>query len=184
MAVAFVLLVVGSPLLGGCPKSGAGSDDAGARATGSAAVTVASAGLAEAGAGAATGGARSFSGKYVVAVGSMYVPAAKDWSSVKFKNDDSKLLGEGTVSLSIEGEGKGGLVSGTTEGGPLGAAILDGKSDGTTLTATIRRKDPTDEGLTGTLVATLKGDALEGTMNLAEANAAVVRTATLTASKR
>ena len=55
--------------------------------------------------------------------------------------------------------------------------MLDGTSDGTTLTATVRRKDPADEGLTGTLEAKVAGDTVEGTMKLAESNAAVVRVA-------
>jgi hypothetical protein len=111
----------------------------------------------------------------------MYVPDAKDWSSVKFKNDDSKMLGDGEISISVDPTGR---VSGGTEGGPLGASVLDGLSDGTTLTATIRRKDPSDEGLTGTLEAKVSGDAVEGTMKLAEAGAAVVRVGKVDATKK
>ena len=153
-------------VLAGCPKKDNAEADAGAKADAS----------AEAG----TTGA-SFAGKYVVSVGTMYVPAEKDWASVKFKNDDSKLLGEGSVTLAID---EAGRVSGSTEGGPLGAAVIEGKRDGQTLAATIRRKDLADDGLTGTLVATVAGDKLEGTMKLAEFNAAVVRVGTLTATKK
>ena len=123
----------------------------------------------------------TYAGKYSVAVGKMYVPDQKDWSSVKFKNDETKLLGDGEISLVVDGNGR---VSGTTEGGPLGASVLDGTSDGTTLTATVRRKDPSDEGLTGTLVAKIAGDTLDGTMKLAESNAAVVRDAKLEAKAK
>ena len=111
----------------------------------------------------------------------MYVPPGKDYASVKFKNDDSKLLGEGGVTLSIDGAGR---VSGATEGGPLGAGILEGLRDGQSLSAILRRKDPTDDGLTGTMIATVTGDKVEGTMTLAESNAAVVRVATFTATKK
>ncbi len=114
----------------------------------------------------------TYAGKYSVAVGKMYVPDQKDWSSVKFKNDETKLLGDGEMTLAVDGSGR---VSGATEAGPLGASVIDGTSDGTTLAATIRRKDPSDDGLTGTLVAKISGDALDGTMKLAESNAAVVR---------
>ena len=126
------------------------------------------------------GGAAAFTGKYTVATGTMYVPDAKDWSSVKFKNDDSKLLGDGELSLAIDSAGG---VTGTSEGGPLGAAIIEGKSDGKMLAATIRRKDPGDDGLTGTLLATVDGSKVDGTMKLAEFNAAVVRTATFSVTK-
>jgi len=123
----------------------------------------------------------TYAGKYSVTLGKMYVPDQKDWSSVKFKNDETKLLGDGEITLVVDGTGR---VSGGTEAGPLGASVVDGTSDGTTLTATIRRKDPSDEGLTGTLVAKIAGDALDGTMKLAESNAAVVREAKLEAKAK
>jgi hypothetical protein len=129
----------------------------------------------------AAGAASSFKGKYTVAAGTMYVPEAKDWASVKFKNDDSKLLGDGELSLAIDAAGR---VTGSSEGGPLGAAVIEGKSDGQTLAATVRRKDPADDGLTGTLLATVAGDKVDGTMKLAEFNAAVVRTATFSVTKK
>jgi hypothetical protein len=116
----------------------------------------------------------TYTGKYTVSAGKMYVPDQKDWSSVKFKNDETKMLGDGELVLSVDGQGR---VSGSTEAGPLGASVLEGISDGTTLTATVRRKDPSDEGLTGTLVAKIAGETLDGTMKLAESNAAVVREA-------
>lgn len=134
----------------------------------------------EAGTGAGTG-TKTFGGKYSVAAGTMYVPSSKDWSSVKFKSDDGKLLGDGTMTLAIDGSGR---VSGITEGGPLGDAVIEGSSDGQALAANVRRKDVADDGLTGTLVATVTGDKVEGTMRLAEFNAAVVRTATFTAAKK
>jgi hypothetical protein len=188
MALAGALAVT----LLGCPKSseGGGAEDAAPKTTASAAD--ASAAKPEAGAsasaeggaggaGAAEGASRAYAGKYAIAVGSMYVPAGKDYASVKFKNDDAKLLGDGTIALTIDPKGR---VSGTTEGGALGASVVEGSSDGAKLAATVRRKDPTDDGLTGTLVAKIAGDALEGTMNLAEGNAAVVRQGTFTAAKK
>ena len=123
----------------------------------------------------------TYAGKYTVTAGKMYVPEQKDWSSVKWKNDETKMLGDGDLTLSVDGQGR---VSGSTEAGPLGASVLEGISDGTTLTCTVRRKDPSDEGLTGTLVATIAGDALDGTMKLAESNAAVVREAKVDAKAK
>jgi hypothetical protein len=123
----------------------------------------------------------SFTGKYTLRPGSLYIPANKDWASAKFKNDESKWIGGGELTLEIDGAGR---VSGRTESGPFGAAIIDGTTDGTTLTATIRRKEPADEGLTGTLVAKIERDTLEGSLNIADANAAAVRVGTVSATKR
>ena len=179
--IACLLVLAGAA---GCKKSELTEEDRAAKASAAAA--------AEAGTTAATTDAgheagtradtpKSFAGKYTVSAGSMYVPEAKDWASVKFKNDDSKMLGEGELTIAVDGNGR---VSGGSEAGPLGGSVLDGKSDGTTLTATVRRKAPSDEGLTGTLQAKVAGDTIEGTMNLAESNAAVVRFARFQATKK
>jgi hypothetical protein len=130
---------------------------------------------------AGASGPLTFSGKYTVTAGSMYVPKEKEYASVKFKNDETAMLGEGELTVTIA---PGGRVAGTTESGPLGAAVLDGYSDKGTVSAVIRRKNVADQGLTGTLLATVTGDALDGTMNLAESNAAVVRVARLVATKK
>lgn len=195
MTRAFTLAALAGSLLvlPGCPKSKPSDDDAGVvKGRGNNASTPgadggASTGLilddkgaTDAAAPAKAGAAASYAGKYAVSAGTMYVPAEKDWASVKFKNDDTKHLGDGEIKIAIDPSGR---VSGGTEAGPLGASVIDGLSEGGILTATIRRKDPTDDGLTGTLVAKIAGDAIEGTMKLAEFNAAVVRTATLTAKK-
>jgi hypothetical protein len=110
----------------------------------------------------------------------MYIPDNKDWNNVKFKNDESKLTGDGDLTLEVDGA----RVSGTSEGGALGAAIIEGSVDGANLTANIRRKDTADQGLMGTLVAKLAGDKIEGTMRLSDANAAAVREATFSAAKK
>ena len=171
----------------GCSKSdpagnGGGADAATAKiAVVEGGASGAAGGDAGTGTSTGTGTGRSYAGKYSVAVGAMYVPEAKDWSSVKFKNDESKMLGDGVINLDVDENGR---VSGGTEGGPLGASVLEGRSDGTTLTATVRRKDPADEGLTGTLEAKVSGDSIDGTMKLAESNAAVVRVGKLEAKKK
>lgn len=174
-------MVAAACVIAGCskdpPAGGAAAADAAAPAT----AVVEAGASASAEAGAAAGASKSYAGKYSVAVGSMYVPDQKDWASVKFKNDDSKLLGDGDMTLAVDPSGR---VTGSTEGGPLGASILEGTSDGTTLTANVRRKDPSDEGLTGTLEAKVAGDAVEGTMKLAESNAAVVRVGKVSAKQK
>jgi len=191
-----LVLALGSVLgplgvsLAACKKSEVTPEELDARAQ-AAALAQASAKTQAAGSGAAPGDAAveagpsmkavTYAGKYSIAVGKMYVPDQKDWSSVKFKNDETKLLGDGEMTLAVDGNGR---VSGTTEAGPLGASVIDGTSDGTTLTGTVRRKDPSDDGLTGTLVAKITGDALEGTLKLAESNAAVVREGKLDAKAK
>ncbi len=163
-------------VLAGCPKK---SDD-GRSEAGAAPSTSASA-AADAGDASTAPATATFKGKYTVAAGTMYVPDAKDWSSVKFKNDDSKLLGDGELSLTIDPAGR---VTGTSEGGPLGAAVIEGMREGESLAAAVRRKDPSDDGLTGTLQGKVAGDKVDGTMQLAEFNAAVVRTATFSVTKK
>ena len=168
-------------ILTGCPRK----TDEGKGETGPAPSPTASStdggDAAGATAGATTGGAAAFKGKYTVAAGTMYVPEAKDWASVKWKNEDTKLLGEGELSLAIDAAGR---VTGSSEGGPLGAAVIEGRSDGQTLAATVRRKDSSDDGLTGTLLATVAGDKIDGTMKLSEFTAAVVRTASFSVTKK
>lgn len=117
----------------------------------------------------------SYAATYTMAPAAMYVPAAKDWSSVKFKNDETKLLGDGTFTFTVDPTGR---LTGASEGGPLGGAIVEGVLEGPHVAATIRRKDAADEGLWGTLVGRVSGNAIEGTMKLSEWNAAVVREAT------
>jgi len=168
-------------VLPGCPKKNEDAKVEAGAAPSTVATTTDGGDAATTTAGAAKGGAAAFTGKYTVAAGTMYVPDAKDWSSVRFKNDDTKLLGDGELSLAIDAAGG---VTGTSEGGPLGAAIIEGKSDGQALAATVRRKDPGDNGLTGTLLATVDGSKVDGTMKLAEFNAAVVRTAAFSVTKR
>ena len=86
----------------------------------------------------------------------------------------------GDLTLDVDGT----KVTGTSEGGALGAAVIDGTTDGTTLTANVRRKDPADQGLMGTIIAKVAGDKVEGTMRLSDANAAAVREATFSAAKK
>jgi hypothetical protein len=188
-AVVAVLALGASISLGACKKSEVTPDELDARAQAQSAAIAAktppASSATDAGGDASGTGpsmkAVTYAGKYTVSAGKMYVPDQKDWSSVKFKNDETKLLGDGEITLSVDGQGR---VSGSTEAGPLGASVLEGISDGTTLTATVRRKDPSDEGLTGTLVAKIAGDALDGTMKLAESNAAVVREAKIDAKAK
>jgi hypothetical protein len=128
-----------------------------------------------------TAEASTWSGKYSLAAAALYIPSDKDWKNAKFKNDEEKYLGEGSLTMNVDPSGR---VSGTSDGPPLGAAVIDGLVEDGKLTANVRRKDPSDNGLTGTIFGTITGDKLEATMKLAEANAAVVREGKLSAQKK
>jgi hypothetical protein len=193
-AIRFLVGIGLGVVLAGCPKK---DEPADAQAAGSASAspyaqanaTVASGGEAgTAGEGGAAGAAKgssgagaSFHGKYTLKPSTMYIPDDKDWKGVKFKNDESKHVGDGDITIDIDPSGR---VSGSSEGGALGAAIIDGSRDGADVTATIRRKDPADEGLMGTLVGKIAGDKLEGTMRLSDANASSVREASFAIAKK
>jgi len=118
---------------------------------------------------------RSWRGSYKSAAASLDVPAdfAKTWAHT----DRGGGTGDGAISLTIDSAT--GRATGTLEG-PLGPADMVGDVAGGTLTAAVRRKDPTDRGFTGTLRATVTADRIDGTMTLASADGAMQRSATVT----
>lgn len=132
--------------------------------------------------GTAAAQAGGFAGKYTTSAGTLYIPAEKDWSAVKqVKDDPAKGMGEGDLALTVDPSGR---VTGTIDSGPVAPAVIDGSLVDGELRGTIRRKDPKDDGLTGTLVAKLAGDAAEGKLELADANAAILREAKVTLKKK
>jgi hypothetical protein len=124
----------------------------------------------------------AWGGSYTLAAGTLSIPSEnKDYAGVKqFKDDPSKLMGDGKIDLSIDPTGK---VAGTIEGG-AGPAIIDGTVVNDEIRGTVRRKDPKDDGLTGTLSAKIAGDTAEGKLALSEANAAIVRESKITLKKK
>ena len=125
---------------------------------------------------AKTAGPSVWTVKYTLTVGTMHAPEMKS-----FKNEETKFLGDGTLTLNVDESGK---VTGTSEGEPLGSALIDGQLEGDTLNGMVRRKDPADFGLVGSLTSTVKGGTLEGEMHLSEANAAVVRLGKITGTRK
>jgi hypothetical protein len=185
-----------SLLLAGCPKSedtnkaapaasGAAATSGAhpAASTSAAAPAVPGASASAAGAGAKpTAQAAAYAGTYSLTPGAMYIPGTKDYASVKqAKDDPSKLVGEGNVSLAVDGEGK---VTGTVDSGPAAPALVDGSVIDGEIRGVVRRKDPKDDGLTGTFLAKVAGDSVEGHLSLAEANAAIVREGKLSLKKK
>ena len=69
-------------------------------------------------------------------------------------------------------------------GAKSGPAVIDGSVIGDEIRGTVRRKDPKDDGLTGTITAKIAGDSAEGKPNLSEANAAIVREANTVLKKK
>lgn len=126
-------------------------------------------------------GKSSWSGPYTLAAGTLSIPSEnKDYSGVKqAKDDPSKLMGDGKIDLTVSGN----LVAGTIEGA-AGPAIIDGSMVNGEIRGTVRRKDPKDDGLTGTITAKIAGDSAEGKLNLSEANAAIVREAKIVLKKK
>jgi len=163
---------------GGASVSAAGSS-AGGAGTGSSASpaapppSAASAGSAATG-GGAPGASRAWRGSYKSVAATMTVVdryKKAHWSDTQ----STAGVGEGTMTVAVDGGT--GRVTGTLDG-PLGPATLDGALVDGTLSATVGRKDPTDRGFRGTLVATVTGDRLDGTMSLSPGQAGVVRSAT------
>lgn len=113
-------------------------------------------------------------GSYKSAASELYVPP--DWKNVHWNvKENGAGIGEGAIVVTVDPVN--GRVLGTLEG-PLGPAILDGLAADGKLTATIARRDPADQGFTGTLVGSLGDGGAEGTMNVSPAEANAVRTAT------
>ncbi len=170
-----------SVVLSGCPKSedgnkpGPSASASAAASAGPSAPTTADASSADASTGASkpAGEAATYTGTYSVSPASYYIPSSKDYGSVKqAKDDPAKHVGEGTLTLNVDGDGK---VTGTVDSGPAGPGVIEGSLIDGELRGFIRRKDPADQGLTGTFTAKTSGDAAEGLLSLAEANAAIVR---------
>lgn len=115
----------------------------------------------------------SYEGSYSVAPGSYYIPQSKDYAKVKqAKDDPAKHVGEGTLTLLVDADGK---VTGTVDSGPAAPGVIEGSVVDGEIRGFIRRKDPNDGGLTGTFIAMTSGDTASGKLSLAEANAAIVR---------
>ena len=126
----------------------------------------------------ARGAAASYAGTYTLESAKYYIPDSSGWNGVKqVKDEPAKATGEGAFTLSVDPNGK---VTGEIASGPASPAVIDGQMVGDEIRGNVRRKTLTDDGLTGTIVATPAG---EGKMALADATSALVREAKLTLKK-
>jgi hypothetical protein len=122
--------------------------------------------------------ASSWTGVYTSVAATVYVPA--DWKNVRWRVAETDAgVGDGTIALHVEPAS--GRVRGTLDG-PLGPALLDGLATESDMTATIVRKDPSDRGFTGTLMARVAVGRVEGTISASLGEASAVRKATFTLS--
>lgn len=116
-------------------------------------------------------------GSYKSAAATLYVPP--DWK-VRWRSEETPAgIGDGSLTLAIDpGTGE---VRGAVEG-PLGPAALHGLLADGTVSASIVRRDPHDQGFAGVLQGKVTAEHLEGTMNVSLAAGGALRTATFSAS--
>lgn len=122
----------------------------------------------------------TWKGSYEAVPASLYVPDGGEWKGTKWHGDDAGTgLGAGTVTLTVLGT----HVDGTVEG-VLGPGVVDGSLFGDHLSASIRRKDPTDRGFVGVLDGTVKDDKCEGEIHVSSlVDANLLRQAKLVLTK-
>jgi hypothetical protein len=113
----------------------------------------------------------TWTGTYVSEAGSFYVVDGGEWAGVRWRGDDASVgLGEGVISLTIQGSRVTGSGS-----GPIGDVVWIGAIEDESLTASVQRKDPLDRGFTGTAVGKVSRDHIVGTVRLSLADARVIR---------
>jgi hypothetical protein len=125
---------------------------------------------------AKTSAPQTWKGSYKTAPGTLTVPpdlSKTHWSS----SDTTTGVGDGTMLLTVDPATH--RVTGTLDGA-IGAAVVDGLLGDAQLSASVRRRDPTDKGLAGTLLATVSADKITGTLTLASGDGATLRTGTFT----
>jgi hypothetical protein len=125
---------------------------------------------------AASAAPQAWHGKYTTTPASLVVP--KDWAKTHWSSSDTTAgVGDGTMQLTVDSATH--RVTGMLDGA-VGAAVVEGVLGTDSLTASVRRKDPTDKGLAGTLVATVAADKITGTLTLTTGDGATLRAGTFT----
>jgi hypothetical protein len=153
----------------------AGGDSASTARVGSAQPPVATAAaIGSAATSAATAAStRTWKGEYKSAAAALAIPTDK--SKVHWSDAPSTTgIGDGTLTVTIDGAS--GRATGEVNG-PLGPATVEGLAADGKLTATVRRKDPTDRGFTGALVGSITGEKVDGTMSVSLGQASSLRNA-------
>lgn len=118
-----------------------------------------------------------WAGTYEATEGTLHVPEGKEYAGVKFRGEKSELgLGKGELKLEVDPRG---TAVGTLEG-PLGPAVVSGSVHDGVLSARIDPKTPSSEGFVGTLLGKTSAASCEGTMNLSQGEARIIREAKFT----
>ncbi len=128
---------------------------------------------------------RRFEGTFEAQPGSMYIPREGDvpnaieWAGTKFRSDDAGVgRGTGTLALHVASDG---AVTGDGAGS-LGAFTFVGQRLGDRIVGTVRGAGP--EGFLGTLDLRVSGNAASGEGRLSDGEARVVRTLTITLTRK
>lgn len=117
-----------------------------------------------------------WSGTYAAVAGGLYVPDAPEFKGMKFRGEDAgDGLGDGTLWFEID------PVTHTLKGelgGALGELVVGGAVKDDVYAFTVRPKDPSGMGFSGTGRAVPKGTQLAGTLRASRATANIIREAT------
>lgn len=160
----------------GCNKPAPSGDTSGASSAtaSSGSARAAASGAPSAAASAAPSAPVAWAGSYEATPGTLYVPEGKEYEGVKFRGEKTDVaLGKGELRLDVPASGDvHGEIDGSLGPGVVSGAVRDG-----VLTARIDPKEPGPNGFVGTLTATVKADAIEGTMHLSQGEARILREA-------
>ncbi len=125
---------------------------------------------------AASATPQAWHGKYTTTAGSLVV--TKDWAKTHWSSSDTTTgVGDGTMRLNVDPTSH--RVTGTLDGA-IGAAVIEGMAGTDGVSASVRRKEPTDKGLAGTLVASVSPEKITGTLTLTTGDGAMLRTGSFT----
>jgi hypothetical protein len=116
-------------------------------------------------------GPTEWKGSYKSVTGTIVLPKDVKWKVPEM----AAGVGEGTIVLTVDSSTH--RVQGKIDG-VLGPAVIDGLALDGTITATVSRQNPADQGFTGTLSAGIADAGTSGTMNVALADVSAVRNAT------
>ncbi len=153
------------------PSNDGGSGDA---ANGANLARVDAASRSDSGSAANAVGVGTYAGTYVSQQSTLTVPEGAEWKGVKFRGEESPLgLGEGPMELIVDTSGR---AHGTVMG-QLGPALVTGVFSSGVVAGTVYRKDPSDNGFTGSFYAKLAGDTFTGELKVSSGNGAILRDA-------
>jgi hypothetical protein len=129
---------------------------------------------------AAAGDRSAWSGTYTAKVGAVEPPTnakEKTWTN----DPGSAAVGKGAMDLTV---GDRGETRGETKG-PLGDMTIIGTYDGKELRANLAHKEPKSDGaMTGYMMLASEGNAMKGTLRVANRDAKIVREATVELAKK